>query len=142
MKHVCYIVVLTLLVGCSGMEKPKKPDNLIGKDKMSEILYDLYILNAAKGVNRKILEANGIMPLDYLYEKYNIDSLQFAESNTYHAYDTKGYLAIIERVKNKLEINKDFYEKLKVEEQIVKDSINQADIKENDTLQDLERQLP
>lgn len=130
------------MVGCSGMDKPKKPKNLIAKEKMAEIMYDLHILNAAKGVNRKILEASGIMPLEYLYQKYNIDSLQFAESNTYYAYDTKGYLAIIEKVKKDLQKNKDLYEKLNVEEKKVKDSITGVNKKKNDTLVDLERSLP
>ncbi len=131
-----------LLLGCNGIDKPKKPKNLIGKEKMSEIMYDLYILNAAKGVNRKMLEANAIMPLEYLYKKYDIDSLQFAESNTYYAYDTEGYLAIIETVKKKLEKNKDFYEKLNVKEQNVKDSINAAKKKKNDSLIGLDAPLP
>lgn len=123
MKHFFYSIVLIALFGCSGMDKPKKPKNLIAKDKMKEIMYEVYMLNAAKGVNRKILELNGIMPLEYVYKKYDIDSLQFAESNTYYAYDTEGYLAMIENVKVNLQKNKDLYEKLNKEEQKLGDSI-------------------
>ncbi len=142
MKQLFYSLILVMVLGCSGIDKPKKPKNLISKDKMSEIMYDLYILNAAKGVNRKILEANGIMPLEYLYKKYSIDSLQFAESNTYYAYDSKAYSAIIEKVKKDLEKHKDLYETMNLAEQKTKDSINLANRKAKDTLKVKESSLP
>lgn len=96
---------------------------------MSEIMYDLYILNAAKGVNRKLLELNGIMPLEYIYEKHGIDSLQFAESNTYYAYDSKVYTSIIEKMSAKLQKDKELYETLTDEEQKIKDSLQRIERK-------------
>ena len=89
-------------------------------------MYDLYILNAAKGVNRKLLELNGIMPSDYIYRKYGIDSLQFAESNTYYAYDPEVYTRIIAKMNTDLEKDKVLYEKLTKEDE-VSDSIKKAD---------------
>jgi hypothetical protein len=142
MKHFFYIIVLIALFGCSGMDKPKKPTNLIGKDKMTKIMYDVYILNAAKGVNRKLLELNGVMPLDYVYKKHGIDSLQFAESNTYYAYDTEDYAAMIENVKLDLQKNKDLYEKLNKEEQKLDDSINGNNKKGKRILKEIEDPLP
>ena len=123
MKHFFYILILISFVGCNTIDRPKKPKNLIAKDKMSDIMYDLYILNAAKGVNRKLLELNGIMPLDYIYTKYGIDSLQFVDSNTYYAYDTEVYTKIIEKMSGELEKDKERYEKLVNEEQKVADSL-------------------
>ena len=123
MKHFFYILILISFVGCNTIDRPKKPKNLIAKDKMSDIMYDLYILNAAKGVNRKLLELNGIMPLDYIYTKYGIDSLQFVDSNTYYAYDTEVYTKIIEKMSGELEKDKELYEKLVNEEQKVADSL-------------------
>lgn len=127
MKHLFYILVLIFLVGCNSLDRPKKPKNLIPKEKMSEIMYDLYILSAAKGVNKKVLELNGILPSDYVYKKYGIDSLQFAQSNTYYAYDTEVYATLVEKVKVNLEREKELYEKLTNEEQKVKDSIRKAE---------------
>lgn len=117
MRHVLYILILMVLMGCDGVEKPDKPANLIPEEKMSEIMYDLYILNAAKGVNRKLLERNGIMPADYVYKKHGIDSLQFAQSNTYYAYDMKAYNRIMDKMKDALEKDKAFYEKLVEEDE-------------------------
>ena len=123
MRHIFYILILISLVGCSSGDRPKKPKDLIAKDKMSDIMYDLYILNAAKGVNRKLLELNGIMPSDYVYDKYGIDSLQFAKSNTYYAYDTEVYTSIIDKMKAHLEKDKELYENLTEEDQKVEDSL-------------------
>lgn len=113
-------------VGCNKINRPKKPKDLIAKEKMSDIMYDLYILNAAKGVNKKVLELNGIMPSEYIYKKYDIDSLQFAESNTYYAYDTKTYSALVEKIKSDLEKDKELYEKLTREEQRMNDSLRKV----------------
>ncbi|MEO8773134.1 MAG: DUF4296 domain-containing protein [Gelidibacter sp.] len=123
MKHFFYILILISFVSCNSVDRPEKPKNLIAEDKMSEIMYDLYILNAAKGVNRKLLELNGIMPSEYIYKKYDIDSLQFAESNTYYSYDTEVYSSIIQKMSGALEKDKAFYEKLAKEDLKVKDSI-------------------
>src|SRR5690606_615468 len=101
-------------------------------------MYDLYILNAAKGVNKKVLELNGIMPLEYVYKKHDIDSLQFAQSNTYYAYDTKVYAELVEKVKADLEKDKVLYEKLTKEDQQAKDSIRKLSKKVKDTLRVLE----
>ena len=129
MRHLFYILILISLVGCSSGDRPNKPKDLIAKDKMSDIMYDLYILNAAKGVNRKLLELNGIMPADYIYDKYGIDSLQFAVSNTYYSYDTEVYTSIIDKMKAQLEKDKELYEKLTKEEQKVEDSLKNIEKK-------------
>lgn len=134
MKHFFYILILISFVGCNTINRPKKPKDLIAIDKMSAIMYDLYILNAAKGVNKKVLELNGIMPLEYVYKKHGIDSLQFAQSNTYYAYDTKVYAELVEKVKADLERDKVLYEKLTKEDQQAKDSIRKLSKKVKDTL--------
>lgn len=113
MKRIGVLIVLSLLVlACNNADKPIKPDNLISKNKMEHILYDLYIINAAKGVNRKLLEAEGFIPETYVLTKHKIDSIQFADSNAYYAFDSETYNGIIKNVKTKLEKEKKIYEKL------------------------------
>ena len=141
-KNVSVIVVLCLLIiACSGSDKPKKPDNLISKDKMSEVLYDLYIINAAKGVNKKLLEANGFKPETYVLTKHNIDSLQFVDSNMYYAFDTDIYEAIIDKVKVRLDEEKMEFEALQKTEEVAKkrkrDSINKIKNKSKDSIKKL-----
>ena len=113
MKYLIYIFVIVLCFGCQNVERPKKPDNLISEGKMADIFYDVFILNSAKGINKKIIEANGVFPEDYVFEKYNIDSLQFALSNNYYAYNTKVYSSIMDEVKAKINAEKKVYEALK-----------------------------
>ncbi|NNE31599.1 MAG: DUF4296 domain-containing protein [Winogradskyella sp.] len=127
-----------LFSACDSIDKPAKPENLIAKEKMSDILYDLYIINAAKGVNRKILETNGFIPETYILTKYNIDSLQFVNSNAYYAYDPKDYESIIERVKSRIENKKTTLESLQKKEGMSakrkRDSIAMVKAKVRDSL--------
>jgi hypothetical protein len=112
-KQTVIIILGLFVLSCTGTFRVKKPDNLIPKDKMSEILYDLYTINSAKGVNRNLLEKNGLVPETYVLTKYNIDSTQFADSNTYYTYDNEEYSAIIEKVKAKLEKEKKALEEIR-----------------------------
>ncbi|WP_179021699.1 DUF4296 domain-containing protein [Winogradskyella forsetii] len=138
-KRLSVIIVLSfLMVACQDFDRPKKPDNLISKAQMTELLYDLYIINAAKGVNRKTLENNSFNPENYILEKYNIDSTQFAQSNTYYAFETETYSAIVEQVKARLEKEKDIYEAIKQKQddsiQKRRDSINEKAKRKKDSL--------
>lgn len=127
------------LFGChESIEKPTKPDDLIPEAKMADIMYDVFLLNSAKGVNKKLLEQNGIYPENYVFEKYGIDSTQFANSNNYYAYDTKTYESILEKIKEKVNTKKKEYEAVeKAEEEtrrIKADSIKRARTKFKDSL--------
>lgn len=116
-KRIGLIIVLCILViACEDIDRPKKPDNLISKAQMSDLLYDLYVINAAKGVNRKILETNSFNPETYILDKYAIDSAQFADSNSYYSFDPETYKAIVDKVKERLENDKERFEALKFEE--------------------------
>lgn len=121
------------MLGC-GADRPPKPDNLIAQEKMSEIMYDVFILNAAKGINKRILENNGVTPQNFVYKKYAIDSLQFAMSNDYYSYDTKIYEGIMERVSLKIENAKKINDSLIVKEQKTKDSLTSLKVRTKDSL--------
>lgn len=127
------LALLVLLVACEENNKPQKPKDLIPKDKMEEIIYDMYILNSAKGINKKILERNNVVPETYILTRHNIDSVQFAESNNYYAFNSENYKAMIENIKTRLQKEKTEFEELqKKEGQAAKrrrDSINRANNK-------------
>ncbi len=138
-KNLSVIIVLFLLVAaCSSTKKPKKPDNLISKDKMTQVVYDLYVINAAKGVNRRLLENNGIVPESYILSKHNIDFIQFADSNAYYAFSPDVYKAIVDEVKERLEKEKEVYEEIeKIEGQAAKkrrDSISAIKNRKKDSI--------
>lgn len=130
------ILLSILMVACDGSGRPQKPDNLIAEEKMADILYDVFLLNSAKGINKKILENHGVMPQKYLRDKYGIDSVQFEKSNDYYAYDTKTYASIVSRVKEKIEAAKKINDSINVVEEKAQDSIRKAKrkLRESDSI--------
>ena len=108
MNKLKLIIILSLVLGCNNSlnQEPIPPENLISKEKMIDIIYDMTLINVAKGVNKSILENNGIIPEQYLFNKHTIDSILFAKSNEYYSYDLKTYQTIYDKVKIKLEKNK------------------------------------
>ena len=113
-------------MSCNDIDRPSKPKNLISESKMVDIITDMSLLNAAKGVDKDILEENGIVPLNFIYEKYQIDSLQFAQSNNYYAYNVKKYEAIYAKVKVRLENEKKSITAKQEERKKQQDSIRDA----------------
>lgn len=89
----------------------EKPDNLISKDEMISLLYDLAVLNAAKSTDANILRDNHIETMEYLYNKYSIDSIQFVRSDAYYASMPEEYEAIYKGVESKLQKEKKKIEK-------------------------------
>ena len=108
MNKLQRIIILYLVFSCNNTlnQNNKPPENLISKEKMVDIIYDMTLINVAKGVNKSILENNGIIPEQYLFNKHSIDSMLFAKSNEYYSYDLKTYQTIYDNVKIKLEKNK------------------------------------
>ncbi len=101
MKNLCILLCFVFL--CSCVQKLiDEPDNLISKEKITNILYDLAILNAAKSTNSIILRNNDIEPMQFLFSKYKIDSIQFVESNRYYASLPKEYENIYTAVNERL----------------------------------------
>lgn len=127
LKHTVIVILVSMLVSsCYKISGPEKPNNLISKDKMVNILIDLRIMSAATGKNQNILFENGIESYNYIYNKYDIDSLQFALSNSYYAFYLNEYDEIYDRVKDSMESLKKEFEAIKeieIKEKTEKDSL-------------------
>lgn len=95
--------LLILLIGCNDA-MVKKPEKLIDKEEMVNIIYDISILEAMRARNPSPTE-HGITR-DYIYRKYNIDSLQFAQNNEYYASDIQEYKKIYDKVNARVEKEK------------------------------------
>lgn len=102
MKNLSSVfIVLLLVVSCTSNTIYEKPKDLLSKNKMADILTDMYIAEGAKSVNNKNLERLvDYMPL--VYEKHKIDSLQFASSNFYYNSRIDDYEAIYKMVDQRL----------------------------------------
>jgi len=97
------IVIICLMLSFFSCNNTiEKPKNLIEKDKMTKILYDLSLLDAMKnqyiegGISNQ--KAN-----DFIYKKYKIDSIQLVQSNKYYASDIEEYKKMLEEVKSILD---------------------------------------
>ncbi len=108
----------------------EKPENLIQKEKMVLILYDLAILNAAKSAYTSSFEDDKIETMEFLYRKYGIDSVQFSQSDLYYASIPLEYQAIYERVNALLEKKQKMLEE---ENEQRTDSIRKANEKLEDS---------
>jgi hypothetical protein len=132
MRKIAVLISVLVFMSC-GKSTEKKPANLIPEDQMVEILFDVILINSAKGVNKQLLQSKIENPLNYIYRTYEIDSLQFVESNTYYTYHPDQYNAIYEKVGSKLAAEKATYEAIIVEQTRIKDSIKKARQNQIDT---------
>ncbi|WP_421801904.1 DUF4296 domain-containing protein [Flagellimonas sp.] len=108
-----YIITLffgmILLISCAE-KVVEEPDNLIPKEKMTKILHDLAILNASKSLTGNKFKDSGIEVMEFLYEKYDIDSIQFAQSDLYYASIPLEYQSIYEHLERRIQVQKDTME--------------------------------
>ena len=101
MKKIIF-VVLIVLFSCSQVEDVP-PENLIGEEKMADLIFELAVLNSSKGFLPKDQKNRIDLDADSFYQFHEIDSLQFTISNAYYAKQPKSYLRIVNRAKTKLE---------------------------------------
>ncbi|NNC62079.1 MAG: DUF4296 domain-containing protein [Eudoraea sp.] len=128
--RVLAFMALIILSSCAE-EVVEKPENLIPKEKMTSLLYDLAILNSAKGTNKAILEIHFDNPTTFLFDQYGVDSLQFVKSDIYYASKPLVYESIYKEVAARLEAEKEQVEEnrkkrndsLVKRSRIIKDSV-------------------
>lgn len=127
MRFVIFALLLSFLIGCQDVKRPIKPDNLISKDNMVLILSESYTGNAARSINNRIMRDEVIELDSLIFKKFNIDSLQFAQSNAYYASQLNDYIDILKRVEERLVAQKAEIDTLIIREaKIKKDSIDAA----------------
>ena len=107
-KITSTIIALFVLVSCNNAPIAK-PENLIEEKVMTDILYDLMLLDAIKSQNPYDTIKKNIKPKEFIFKKYKIDSIQFVKSNQYYISQIdeykKMYDAIHERLENEKKAN-------------------------------------
>jgi uncharacterized protein YcfL len=104
-KIITLLLTLLLFVGCKE-EVVKKPSQLIAKDKMIAIMHDLALLDGIKYQAASITDSLKITPAQYIFKKYKVDSLQFAQSNVYYAADYIEYKNMFDQIIKRLDNRK------------------------------------
>ena len=97
---------LVLFLASCNHNAVEKPENLIEEEVMTNILYDLSILEAMKSQNPYAPQNQSMNPKDYIFKKYKIDSLQFATSNRYYVSRIEAYKKMYDQVNERLEKEK------------------------------------
>ncbi|OYU81126.1 MAG: hypothetical protein CFE23_06450 [Flavobacterium sp. BFFFF1] len=107
MKKLAFFFIAAFLwTGCND-NPVEKPKNLIPEDQMVDIIYDLSLLEAIRLSDPGAIREKKINPSTYVYEKYKVDSLQFAKSDHYYAGDINKYAKLYEKVEKRLEKRKE-----------------------------------
>jgi|SRR5690554_640317 len=122
MKY-CIIFIFAFILGaCQDVKTPERPANLIDKDKMATILVESYLINAAKSVDNKSIMESGIVLDSVFYSRFNVDSLQFSQSNAYYAANVNKYMALFEEVESRLNEMQQKLDSVRAETTPLKDS--------------------
>lgn len=106
MKNFLVIIGSCLLMISCNSKAVEKPKNLISEDVMVDILYDLHVFNSIKLNAISNANQDNRSPADYIYQKYEVDSAQFASSDRYYAADIEEYEKLYQRVTSKITVEK------------------------------------
>jgi hypothetical protein len=120
MNKFFYIVFIgVLFLNCTSNTILKKPDDLIPKNQMVDVLTDLFLVINAEGIKNVQLERNvNYYPL--IYEKYGIDSTRFKESNYYYTSRVDDYDEILDKIETRLNnLNEQYESERKIEDSIL-----------------------
>jgi hypothetical protein len=126
------------MFSCTSNTILKKPDNLIPEDQMVDLLTDLFLaINAETTKNLDLKRQVNYYPL--IFEKYNIDSTQFKESNFYYTSRVDHYDVILNRVHERLKkLNKEL-DALKREEDSISRAEKNLEIRARDSINGMKR---
>lgn len=137
MRQVLLLVLGMLLFSSCAEELIEKPDNLIPEDKMVSIIKEMAIVNAAKTTNLGKLRENGIEPTTFVFEKFEIDSAQFVDSDRYYASKPLRYENMYKKVESELEAQRvqlDIEKKLRDSISLAKKTKKKIELKEKDSI--------
>jgi len=116
-------------MACTSNTIIKKPDNLIPKNQMEDLITDMLIAAGAENIKNIDLERNvNYFPL--VFEKYGIDSTRFKESNYYYTSQIDDYEKILKKVDERLKALKEKIDnEIKLQDSLKNDSMR--NIREN-----------
>ena len=135
LKSILTLVLIFGYTSCQDVKKPEMPSDLISQEKMVDILTEVYIINASRNVNNKLIKKRNLQLDSLVYNKYQVDSLQFVVSNAYYSSDLKIYKNLMTQVQDRLIVlqkEKDSIYKIVFKQDSIKDSkVRDRKLKEN-----------
>lgn len=114
-----FLIIISIAFSCDN-DKVKKPENFIPKEKMINLLMDMKIANKTRNIKNLDLKKN----VDYManvYNKHQVDSVQFKENNAYYVDNIEEYLDIYQEVERRLNDSLNKYKTIKkIRDSVVK----------------------
>ncbi|WP_313806330.1 DUF4296 domain-containing protein [Flavobacterium sp.] len=114
MKKILVLFTVLALFACNK-KVVDKPDNLLDKNIMIDILFDIALLQAAESNYSFQMDQEGLKANEFIYKKYGIDSVTFAQNNRYYASDPREYKKMYGEVFHRFELEKEKLNKASVE---------------------------
>ena len=113
MNKVFYILILGgFLNACTSNTIIKKPDNLIPKEQMVDVLTDMLLASGGGNIKNKLLHRK-VNYFPFVFEKHQIDSTRFKESDYYYISKIDEHNEILKKVEIRLKALKKVVEKEK-----------------------------
>lgn len=125
---------LVFITSCQNVEKIEKPEKLLSKSEMKDLLYDMVLLDAASGVNEKRLKDLDIKMFDFLSKKYNLDSNELKQNIQYYNMKFDDNLEIYEQVKDSISRLEQSYDSITK----ARDSLKKLERKRRDSIRKLD----
>ena len=115
MKKIIYIFALLLIVVACKKNIVPKPDKFLDEKQMESLLYDLAVLESMKVSQAQMLDSLQFNSKQFIYKKYQLDSLSLAQNMVYYASLPKDYDRIVRKGEEKLKKQRDSIGKLPLE---------------------------
>lgn len=87
---------------------------MLDQEVMTNILYDLTVLQAANVYLPNTLNDNDLKATTYIYKKYEIDSITYHQNHKYYASNPKKYKKMYQEIIARLEAEKMVIDKVQV----------------------------
>lgn len=107
MRKIIYIFALLLIVVACKKNIVPKPDKFLDEKQMESLLYDLAVLESMKVSQAQMLDSLQFNSKQFIYKKYQLDSLSLAQNMVYYASLPKDYDRIVKKVEEKLKKQRD-----------------------------------
>ena len=99
MRNIIFILLI-LFVPLSCGSSNKKPDNLIAKEKMENIIFDILILNSINA--NSLMSKTETIGDELIFDRHSVDSIQFYESEMYYSKSPRVHSEIYSNVKRRI----------------------------------------
>lgn len=119
MLKSCYILIIITLFSCTSNTIFKKPEDLIEKELMVDLLTDLTIATTAKN-EKNIYGKRNVDYTQLVFEKYGIDTARFKKSNFYYTSRIDDYQAIYLEVEKRIKRQNSLFKDLRKEKDSLK----------------------